>query len=169
MAKYEALRPERRNGERPPAKHMYPKGFHKTLETYGQQARRLMDNPALAEFLRQYRYIVVEGMNDVLNLEHHNVYSEAICENQMGEHQIPKVIERARMLTGGRIALWYDGDEAGEKGMREDLWRLQLVSDLDVRLACARQMFDGRFVGKQPEDFTLEELREAILPPLRAG
>lgn len=166
LAAFEALRPEKRNPDNAPAKYHFPKTFSRGLELFGQHASRLDERPEYREFLAQHGLILVEGFNDVVALDRLSVYSEGICSNQVTEHQIPKIVERAKHLGGGRVSLLFDCNEPGDAGAKEAAWRL-LEAGLDVRLGWSLETHGGKFRGKEPEHLTRTVVEESILPRLR--
>lgn len=52
---------------------------------------------------------------------------------------------------------WHN-DKEGEDGFMRLLWNLCGVSNIDVKLGWSRQMYVGRFNGRQPESLTPDEL-----------
>jgi 5S rRNA maturation endonuclease (ribonuclease M5) len=164
---FEALKPECRDPKKVPAKYHFPKNaFFRGQELYGQHASRLNARPEYRDFLAEYGLIIVEGFNDTVALDHHGVYSEAICSNQLAEQQIPKVVERARRLARGRISLLFDVNEAGDRGAKEAAWKL-LEAGLDVRLGWSQDMLARKYRGMEPEHLERSSLDGAILPRLR--
>ena len=139
-----------------PAKHRFPKGFHRGMELFGQQASRLKE-PGYREFIAQHGIIVVEGFNDVIGLDNLGIPSVGIMSNRMTEAQVEKVARWARQLYSGKVVLMFDCEESGSDGAKEALWEFG-QRQLEVRLAWSPRMHDGRFAGWQPESLTAEEL-----------
>jgi hypothetical protein len=105
----------------------------------------------------------VEGFNDVLGLDAIGVPAVAIMSNKITEHQVAKIERFAMGLAGGKAALLFDADDAGDEGSKEALWQLA-QRGLDVRLGWSRTMHGGKFAGRQPENLTVEEWENAIRP-----
>ena len=70
------LTPAERPGKEPPAKHRFPKGFHRGQELFGQHAARLRE-PGYREFIAQHGLVIVEGFNDVIGLDNLGVATVA--------------------------------------------------------------------------------------------
>jgi 5S rRNA maturation endonuclease (ribonuclease M5) len=167
---FNRMTPEERAKEKKPGKHRFPSDFHRGLELFGQQGCRL-EEPGFRETITGGGIIVVEGFNDVLGLDAFGVPAVAIMSNKITEAQVSKIARFARALSGGKVTLLFDVDDAGEEGMKEALWLLA-QRGLDVRLGWTRAMHGGKFNGRQPENLTAEEwetvLRPAILRPAPA-
>ena len=161
---FNALSPDQRAKDKRPAKHRVPADFHRGLELFGQQAARLAE-PGYRETIARSGVIVVEGFNDVLGLDALGVPSVAVMANAITEAQVAKVERWAKLLSGGKVSLLFDGDEAGDVGAKETLWLLA-QRGLDVRLGWSRAMHGKAFVGRQPETLTAEEWERAIRPAL---
>ena len=151
------LRSGKPDGKKP-AKHKYVKGYRRGLEFYGQQTARL-DEPHVAESLRQFGLAVVEGANDVIRLDTLGVAAVGLCSNKATDEQVAKVVRFAKQAAGGRVLLLPDTDEEGEAGCKELAWRL-LEEGIDVRLGWSRSMLGGEYVDRQPEQLTSEEWTE---------
>ena len=165
---YEALRPERRDPNKRPIKHRFPRGFLRGTECYGQHSDRLKRHPEYRELAAQHGVMVVEGFNDVLALDHLGVPAVAVCSNRMTEEQAAKIARWAKRLAERKVSLMFDCDEAGDEGAKEALWLLaQMAPDLDVRLAWSQRMFGGKFTGREPESLDMADLHDLILPALR--
>ena len=76
------LSPAERPGKEPPAKHRFPKGFHRGQELFGQHAARLRE-PGYREFIAQHGLVIVEGFNDVIGLDNLGVPALGIMSNRM--------------------------------------------------------------------------------------
>lgn len=141
-----------------PIKHRFPtqKLFRKGLELYGQQARRLQE-AGYREAIARIGLLIVEGMNDVLRLDALGQPALGVMSNRMTDPQVEKVVQWARQLAGGKIALMLDNDEPGTDGAKETLWKLHQHADIQPRLAWSREMFGGAFDGRQPESVSPEE------------
>ena len=137
-----------------PNKHRYVAGYHRGLELYGGQAKRL-EEPYVRESLDQRGVVVVEGMNEVLRMETLGVAAVGLGSNKATETQIEKIVRFAKHAGGNRVVLLPDFDDEGEAAFKELMWKLA-ESRIDVRLGCSSQMFGGKFAGRQPEDFTDE-------------
>lgn len=152
------LSPTERAGRSPSAKHRFPKGFHRSTEFAGQQRSRLGE-PGYREFIDRHGILVVEGFNDVIGLDNLGIPAVGIMSNRITEAQVEKLARWAKHLTGGRVTLMFDCDEAGDEGAKEALWLLTQCG-LTVRLAWTRAMHGGHFIGRQPESLTLDEWRQ---------
>ncbi len=158
------LSPAERTGETPPMKHRFPKGIHRGLELFGQQAGRLKE-PSYRESIASHGIIVVEGFNDVIGLDNIGVPAVAVMSNRMTEMQGDKVALWAKQLASGKVTLMFDCEPSGIDGAKEALWFFA-QRQLDVRLAWTPWMHGGKFAGKQPESLTAAEWNEAILPAI---
>ncbi len=96
------LSPAERTGKEPPAKHGFPKGFHRGVELFGQHASRLKE-PGYREFIAQHGLILVEGFNDVIGLDNLGVPALGIMSNRMTDAQGDKAIRFAMQLGVNRI------------------------------------------------------------------
>mgnify|MGYP001559903930 CR=1 FL=1 len=105
------LSPAERTGEAPPMKHRFPKGIHRGLELFGQQASRLKE-PGYRESIASHGIIVVEGFNDVIGLDNIGVPAVAVMSNRMTEMQGDKVALWAKQLAGGKVTLMFDCDRS---------------------------------------------------------
>lgn len=164
---FNALAPAERAKEKKPAKHRFPVDFHRGLELFGQHADRLKE-AGYREVTAACGIILVEGFNDVLGLDGHRVPAVAIMSNKITEQQVTKVERWAKSLSGGKVSILFDADDAGDEGAKEAHWLLA-QRGLDVRLGWSRAMHGGEFVGRQPENMTAEEWEQVIRPTLSAG
>ena len=152
---YQQLSAAERSGKEPPAKHRFPKGFHRGIELFGQQASRLQE-PGYREFITQHGLIIVEGFNDVIGLDNLGIPALGIMSNRMTETQGEKIARFAKHLGVNRINLMFDCDEAGTEGTREALWFFA-ERQVDVRLTWTPTMYNGEFNGSQPESLSRSE------------
>lgn len=150
------LSPAEREGKEPPGKHRFPKGFHRGLELYGQQASRLAE-PGYRQFIAEHGLVVVEGFNDVIGLDNIGVPALGIMSNRMTEAQGLKITRWAKQLASGRVILLFDCEPTGSEGAKEALWFFA-QQQLDVRLAWSPSMHGASFSGKQPESLTRADL-----------
>ena len=160
---YQQLTPTERQGQEPPAKHRFPKGFHRGQELYGQQASRLTE-PGYREFIQQHGLTLVEGFNDVINLDTLGIPALAIMSNRMTDAQGEKVIRFAKLLGTSRVNLMFDCDNLGTAGAKEALWFFA-QSQMDVRLAWSPSTHNGGFNGKQPESISGAEMGSILSFP----
>ena len=135
-----------------PNKHRYVSGYHKGQELYGGFASRLQE-PYVCESLRKYGVVVVEGMNDVIRMDELQVAAVGLTSNKPTGTQIETLVRFAQHTANNRITLLPDCDQEGEVGFKDLLWRLAELR-VETHLAASSKMFDGRFIGKQPEDLT---------------
>jgi len=149
------LTPAERTGATAPMKHRFPKGFHRGLELFGQQASCLKE-PGYRESIIRHGIIVVEGFNDVIGLDNLGIPAVAVMSNRMTEMQGDKIAMWAKQLAHGRVTLMFDCEPSGIDGAKEAMWFFA-QRQLDVRLAWTPWMHSGRFVGKQPENLIREE------------
>ncbi len=157
---YKNSSPAERASKEPPAKHRFPKGFHRGLELFGQQASRLKE-PGYREFIQQHGLIVVEGFNDVINLDSLSVPSLGIMSNCMTDEQGEKIIRFARQLGVNRVNLMFDCDDAGTAGAKEALWFFA-EQQVEVRLIWSSTMHNGDHSQRQPELLSSSELEFLI-------
>ena len=158
------LTPAERTEVTAPMKHRFPKGFHRGLELFGQQASRLKE-PGYRESIARHGIIVVEGFNDVIGLDNLGIPAVAIMSNRITEHQIEKVARWAKHLAAGKVSLFFDCEETGDDGAKEAVWQL-VQRDLDVRLGWSQSMRGGAFKGRQPENLSREEWERTIRPAI---
>jgi 5S rRNA maturation endonuclease (ribonuclease M5) len=149
------LSPPERVGKEAPAKHRFPKGFHRGIELFGQQVSRLQE-PGYREFIAEHGIIVVEGFNDVIGLDNIGIPSVGIMSNRLTEAQGERIAKRARDLADGKVTLMFDCEPSGLEGAKEALWYFA-EQRLDVRLAWTPKMHRGKFAGRQPESLTRED------------
>ena len=154
------LTPAERSGKEPPAKHRFPKGFHRGQELFGQHASRLRE-PGYREFIAQHGLVIVEGFNDVIGLDNLGVPALGIMSNRITEAQGEKIARWARQISSGRVTLMFDCDAGGVEGAKEALWRFA-EQRLEVRLAWAPSMHEGAYAGKQPETLTREDVERLL-------
>ncbi len=138
--------------DREPEKFHFVKGFHRGLELFGQHALR---DPSVAEQLRKYGLVIVEGPNDVIALDALGIPAVALCSNTITREQAEKVGRLAHELAGGVATLMLDCDPEGDNGVQQVL--PMLAEFLPVRLAWSGRMHDGRFKNRQPETILGEE------------
>lgn len=156
-----SLPPAARAGKDPPAKHRFPKGFHRGLELFGQQASRLRE-PGYREFIARHGLIVCEGFNDVIGLDALGVPALGIMSNRITDAQVEKVANWAQQLAQGRIVLLFDCEANGDDGAKDCLWKLA-ERGLSARLGWSQRMHGGDFKGKQPESLKRADI-ERLFP-----
>lgn len=144
-----------RAGQTPPMKHRFPKGIHRGLELFGQQASRLKE-PGYRESIVRHGIIVVEGFNDVIGLDNLHIPAVALMSNRMTEMQGDKISVWVKQLASGKVTLLFDCEPSGIDGAKEALWFFA-QRQLDVRLAWTPWMHSGKFAGRQPENLSHEE------------
>ena len=157
---FNQLPPDARSKEKKPAKHRFPVDFHRGLELFGQQASRLQE-PGYRDFISHHGIVVVEGFNDVIGLDVLGIPSVGIMSNKITEGQVEKIERFAKRLSGGKVVLLFDADDAGDEGAKEAAWQL-LQRNLDVRLGWTQEMHGGTMRGCQPENVTREIWGEVI-------
>lgn len=158
---YQQLSAAERSGKDPPAKHRFPKGFHRGIELFGQQASRLHE-PGYREFITQHGLIIVEGFNDVIGLDNHGIPALGIMSNRMTEPQGEKITRFAKQLGINRINLMFDCDEPGTEGAKEALWFFA-ERQIDVRLVWSPGTHDGEFKGWQPESLSQSNVESILM------
>ena len=163
-AEFLSMPPEQRGTRKPPVKYRFPKGFHRGLELFGQQGRRLKE-PGYREAISAHGILVVEGLNDVIALDAMGVPTVGLCSNRVTEQQVAKIAYWSRRLCGGRVTLMFDCQPAGDEGSREALWLLA-QQGLDVRLAWSQAMHGGKFAGREPESLAREAWESIIGPAI---
>ncbi len=154
----------RKQADKEPIKHRFPsqKYFRRGLELYGQQSNRLRE-AGYRETIAEIGILVVEGMNDVIRLASLETPSVAVMSNRITKHQVEKIVRWARRLAGGRVSVMFDNDQRGEEGARQAVW--ELSQHVSVQTAWSAEMFDGQFVGREPESLSPEEwqtVRESL-------
>jgi hypothetical protein len=153
---YQLLSPAERSGKEPPAKHRFPKGFHRGIELFGQQASRLQE-PGYREFINQHGLIIVEGFNDVIGLDNLGIPALGIMSNRMTEPQGEKIVRFAKQLGISRVNLMFDCEASGVDGTKEALWFFA-EHQLDVRLVWSPTMHESEYAGRQPESLSPSEI-----------
>ncbi|MCA9047749.1 MAG: toprim domain-containing protein, partial [Planctomycetaceae bacterium] len=145
------------NADDKPAKIRFVSGFRRGSELFGQHgSQRLKADPQLRDWLQTVGLLVVEGANDVIRLDTDNAAAVGLLSNAATDQQIQKIIRFAR-TAHSRVILLPDNDREGEDGFMRLHWHLSGVSDLETRLGWSRQMYNGRFAGRQPESITPDE------------
>ena len=158
---YQQLSAAERSGKEPPAKHRFPKGFHRGLELFGQQASRLKE-PGYREFIQKHGLILVEGFNDVINLDNLGIPALGILSNRMTEEQGKKIIHFARQLGINRVNLMFDCDEPGTAGAKEALWFFA-EQQVEVHLVWSPTMHNSEFDGAHPESIAESTIAELLI------
>lgn len=157
---FAAMTPIERAGKEPPAKHRFPKGFHRGSELYGQQASRL-NEPGYREFITKHGLIIVEGFNDVINLDNLGIPALGIMSNRITDTQVEKTTRWAQQFGSNRVNLMFDNDDAGLAGAKDALWQFSEMG-LQVRIVWPRNISGGNFERKQPETVTSEDWEKLI-------
>ena len=153
---YQQLSPAERQGQEPPAKHRFPKGFHRGQELFGQQASRLSE-PGYREFIQLHGLTLVEGFNDAINLDTLGIPALAIMSNRMTDAQGEKVIRFAQQLGTTRVNLMFDCDDPGTAGAKEALWFFA-QRNITVRLVWSPTNHGGQYQGIQPESLNHDDV-----------
>ncbi len=161
---FAAMTPAERAGKEPPAKHRFPKGFHRSVELFGQHASRLND-PGYREFISNHGLIIVEGFNDVINLDNLGIPALGIMSNHMTVGQAEKVARWAKHLAGNRVNLMLDNDGPGVEGAKDALWKLAEWR-VDVRLSWYPKLAHQDLGKKQPEFLKESEVKDLIFRKL---
>ncbi|WP_197534702.1 toprim domain-containing protein [Symmachiella dynata] len=146
-----------------PNKFKFVKGFHRGLVLYGENVFR---SEANAEQVRDMGVIVVEGPNDVINLNALGVPAVAVCSNTVTEKQADKLAALACEFSNGTVSVMFDLDRQGENGAGQTV--LKLAQRCCVRYAWTTSLSDGRFSDRQPESVTPEEWEKLIYTALTA-
>ena len=153
---YQQLSAAERSGKEAPARHRFPKGFHRGIELFGQQASRLQE-PGYREFISKYGLIIVEGFNDVIGLDSLGVPALGIMSNRMTEQQGEKIARFAKQLGVNRVNLMFDCEASGVEGAKEAFWFFA-ERKIDVRLVWSPTMHESQYSGRQPESLSRSEL-----------
>ena len=156
-SKYEKWESTGRDPKKEPRKHHFVKGFHRGLECFGQDHRRL-NEPNYRQQIAETGVLVVEGPNDVIALDALGVPAVGLCSNQITEAQAKKIGGWANKLGGGNATLMLDNDTEGQNGTKQVLY--ELSQRCRVQLAWALCSHDGKFHGRQPESLSLEEFEQ---------
>lgn len=155
---FQFLSPAERTGKEPPAKHRFPKGFHRGLELFGQHSSRLRE-PGYRDFIAEHGLTLVEGFNDVINLDNLGIPALGIMSNRMTDAQGEKVATWAKQMAGSRVNIMFDCEATGVEGAKEALWFFA-QRQLQVRLLWSPDMYEGKFQGWQPESLTQASMGE---------
>ncbi|MFO1003488.1 MAG: hypothetical protein U0936_24410 [Planctomycetaceae bacterium] len=153
--------PAERSAQEPPAKHRFPKGFHRGVELFGQHSSRLKES-GYREFIARYGLTLVEGFNDVIGLDIQGVPALGIMSNRMTDAQGEKVLRFAKQLGTRRVNLLFDCEDSGTAGAKEALWYFA-EQQMDVRLVWSPSMFGGKWKGRQPESLTPDDVASLLL------
>ena len=100
--------------------------------------------------------LVVEGFWDALRLKELGEFPIGITSNQMTDHQLDKVTMLANQRGLGRVNLMYDANSEGDRGAKEDLWKLN-ERQIDTRIVWSQRMHGGNFANREPESLTSDE------------
>ncbi len=149
-----------REGKDPPVKHRFPKGFHRGLELFGQQASRLKE-PGYREFIANHGLIIVEGFNDVINLDNLGIPALGIMSNRITQSQIEKITRWARRFANNRVNLMFDNDEPGIAGAKDALWMFA-EQRICIRLVWSPRMTSPKSAGNQPESVNGKNWKELM-------
>ena len=109
--------------------------------------------------------IVVEGPNDVMNLNALGVPAVAVCSNTVTGDQADKLATLAREFGNGTVSVMFDLDRAGENGAKQVV--LEVAMRCRVRYAWTCAVDSGKFGGRQPESLSAEEWRQNLAPFLQ--
>ena len=101
----------------------------------------------------------------MIGLDALGIPSVGIMSNKITEGQIEKIERFAKRLSGGKVVLMFDADDAGDEGAKEAAWQF-LQRGLDVRVGWSPAMHGGIFCGRQPESLTREEWEQMICPAI---
>jgi DNA primase len=128
-------------------KYKFPEGFKKSIELFNYHRAIAADH--------EKPLVVVEGFFDAMKL-HQAGYERvvAIMGSSLSDAQ-EELLTRYCATPDERLILFFDGNEAGQKGQADALARLA------KRLFVRAVELEGR--AEEPEDLTAEELR-ALLP-----
>jgi len=143
-----------RNGRQPQKVH-FVKGFHRGLELFGQHE---LQADGVAEKVRSLGLIVVEGPNDVIRLDTLDIPTVGLCSNTITSEQATRAAALAHELGDGTVTLMLDCDTEGENGIKQAL--PELAKYCRVRLGWSREMYGGKFAGRQPESITAADWDE---------
>ena len=91
----------------------------------------------------------------MIRLDTLGVPALALCSNSITREQAAKAAQLARRVCGGIVTVFLDCDPEGEAGMKQALGYLAQL--IPVRLAWTRNMYGGKFKGRQPESLSQEE------------
>src|SRR5207248_9527338 len=81
---FSLLSPAERAKKEASPKHKFPKGFHRGMELFGQDAARLQE-PGYRDLVATCGIIDVEGFNDVIGLDNIGVPAVAMMSNRKTE------------------------------------------------------------------------------------
>jgi DNA primase len=146
---FQRLTPTERTGKEPPVKHRFPKGFHRGNELFGQHASRL-NEPGYRDFIAKHGLIIVEGFNDVINLDNLGVPALAIMSNRITEAQVSKIATWAKQFANNQVVVMLDCDASGLDGSKELAWYL-LKHKIHVRLTNCSEELESEGFPIEPE------------------
>ena len=136
------LTPVERTDASAPMKHRFPKGFHRGLELFGQQASRLQE-PGYRDAIARHGLVVVEGFSDMIGLDNLGIPAVAIMSNRITENQVEKITRWSQQLANGKVTLLFDCEPTGDDGAKEALWLLT-ERGLNSRLGWSQSMHGAR-------------------------
>ncbi len=142
--------------ESEPIKTRFVKGFHRGLETYGEDVVRL--EAMGREHSRNL--VVVEGPNDAMRLNTIGVPAIALCSNTITHEQVKRIAALARDIGARFVTVMLDCDEEGINGTQQVL--PMLAERIPVRLAWSGTTAGGKFKGRQPENLTADDWIELM-------
>jgi 5S rRNA maturation endonuclease (ribonuclease M5) len=128
-----------------PSKFRFVKGFHRGLELFGENIFRR----EASDFTKKTGVILVEGPNDVMNLNALGVPAVAVCSNTVTDEQAEKLAALSREFGNGTVSVMFDLDREGENGAKQAI--LALAGRCRVRNIWTSELAGGKFNGRQPE------------------
>ncbi len=126
-----------------------------TAAGYRSRMNAMLDD----NFIAKHGLTLVEGFNDVINLDNLGVPALGIMSNRMTEAQGVKVTAWAKQMASGRVNIMFDCEASGVDGAKEALWFFA-ERQLEVRLLWSPAMHGGKFQGWQPESLTQARISE---------
>lgn len=157
---FEKLQPDARDPKRRPMKHRFPKGFHRGIELFGQERSRF-ENPEALAFTQPNGLIVVEGFNDVIQLDALDVPTVAICSNEVTDEQVDKIARYASDYADRMATLLLDCEAEGDRGAKEAAWKL-MQRGVKVRTLWSTAMHGNQYRGQQPENLNSQDVSELL-------
>ena len=107
----------------------YP-GFSKTLELYNLD-KLLTDEQAMSQVKETGRVLIVEGCFDVAKLIEAGIWNVvATFGAHLAETQLPRLQMIAQRLPVQEFIVWYDRDDAGQRGQES---ALSLLAETGIR------------------------------------
>lgn len=142
-------------------------GFHKTLEIYNQDHLPL-DARAMQQARERGHVLLVEGCFDVAKLVEAGILNVgATFGAHLDQDQLPRLRQIADTTGVRSFRVWYDRDQAGTRGQRQAIERINAAGDVSADGFDWNVAFPSPTRGyvqipdtlNDPGEFSVEQLR----------